>query len=254
MNLNMNKKAISTPLVLIIIVIIAVAVVAVAFSLGSGPSTSNSDVTVYIDSVVQTGNYSEPQSLVWGTIAAGNTYTKNFTVANTGNTAYNLMLLTGEPAGTTQSWAFNNTVLAPLTPSQGTLTLTLSTVPSAGAYTWRLLATNSSIPEVTPTPNPSASPTPNGLSYTINAQTGTQNLTITVNTKPPFTLLFNELPQTYTFTAGDNLKFEVGTDQYFLFNGWQFSDGTMPNMNNPLIMTNIQGNFSLTAKAITVQP
>ena len=247
-----NKKAVAPIIYVILAVIILVVVVGAAVLLGSSPSntTNNGDVTVYIDSIQQTGNYSSPQTLAWGNIAAGNTYTKNFTVANAGTQAYNLLLLTTEPDGNTQSWAYNNTVLNAMTYEQGTLTLTLSTTPASGAYTWRLLATNSNVVNPTPTINPSATPIPNGLSFTINAATGVQNITVTRNNQAPFTLLSSDMPKTYTLTAGDNLKFSVGIDQYFAFNGWQFADGSMPQMQNPIILANIQGNFTLTATAI----
>jgi len=253
MNLKMNRKAVtSLQAVLLIIVIIGV-IAAVAFSLGSAPTSVNSDITVYIDTAKQSGNISEPQTLTWSNVQAGNTYTKNFTVTNTGSAVYNLLLLTTEPAGTTQTWPCNNTQISPSTYSEGTLTLTLSATPQAGSYTWMLLATNSTT-TITPTPNPSATPIPNSLGFTIQASTGVQNITITRNSQPSFTLLPTDLPKTYTFTPGDNLKFLCGIDQYFTWNGWEFNDGSMPHMNNPIILVNASGNFTIKATTIMTQP
>jgi hypothetical protein len=80
MKKNLNNKAVSTPLVLIILAVIVIAVLAAAFSMGTAPSSNVSDVTVYIDTIEQTGNYTEPQTLTWANSQAGNTYTKNFTL------------------------------------------------------------------------------------------------------------------------------------------------------------------------------
>jgi hypothetical protein len=254
---DMNNKAVSTSLVVVIILVIIVALVAAAFSIGSSPAVNNSEVKVYIDTVLQTGNYTQPQTLTWTNAQAGNTYTKNFTVVNSGAQTYNLLLLTSEPSGATQTWAFNNTIIGPASYSAATLTLTLTPSASAGTYTWRLFATNNSLIQPTPTPNPSATPTPNALSYTLKATAGIQNITVTFNTQLPFVVLASELSgngKTYSLTAGDNIKLQAGLDQYYTWNGWQFDDGTMPHMNNPIILANIQGNFTVSAQALMTQP
>ena len=249
----LNNKAIAAPLALIIIAIIAIAVVAVAFSMGGTPeAASNGDITVYIDTVQQTGNYTQPQTLQWGTISALNTYTKNFTVANTGTSQYSLLLLTTEPIGTTQSWSFNNTVIAPATVSQGTLTLTLSITPQAGAYTWRLFASNSTMPEASPTPDPSASPTPaptvtpNSLTFTINADTNVASVDLVKNNASPYTI--STFPATFAYTQGDTLKFTPTYAEGYILNGWVFADGSLPVTTPILLLSNSASNFTVTVQ------
>jgi hypothetical protein len=239
----MNRKAVSTPLVLIILAIIVIAVLATVFSLGSAPTTNNT-VTVYIDSVQQTGNYTEPQTLSWPNTQAGNTYTKNFTVANTGSTPYNLYLYTTEPVGTSQSWTFNNTQLAASNSAQGTLTLSLSTMPAVGAYTWRLFASNSTL---TPTPNPTPSTPPIvSMQFTLTSEVGAENITVAINTDK-ITLISTDLPVTYQFTSADTLTFKTNAASGYTFNTWLLDGATIKSA-NPLVLTDLTGNFTIQAK------
>ena len=245
-----NNKALTALQGIIILVVIVVAFV-IAGVLLSAPATVENDVKVYIDTVEQKVNYTAPQTLDWGTITAPNTYTRNFTVVNAGTQNYTIILVTTEPYGTTQTWSYNNTLLAPNTYAASNLVYTLSAGAVTGSTTWRLLATNMTMPTATPTPNPSATPTPNSLSFTIDADNGLTNITITKNSGTPFTLLPEQLPKTYLITEGDSLKFQAYYDsEYYTWNGWEFDDGTMPTMNNPLILSNMQGNFTVTAKLI----
>jgi hypothetical protein len=241
---NHNNKAVSTPLVLLIIAIIVVAVLAAAFSMGTTPETIQNDVVVYIDSIQQTNNYTEPQALSWPNTQAGNTYTKNFTVANTAATPYNLYLYTTEPMGTSQSWSFNNTQLAASNSAQGTLTLTLSTMPAVGAYTWQLFASNSTL-NPTPTPTPSIPPIVN-MEFTLTTEVGVENITVAINTDK-ITLISTDLPATFQFTSVDTLTFKTNAAVGYTFNTWLLNDATIKSA-NPLVLTDLTGNFTVQAK------
>jgi len=248
-----NKKGISALLAIIVIVVVIVALVAVAMSLGSSPAASdNGDITVYIEGIKQTGNYSQPQPLNWGTISALNTYTRNYTVTNTGTQPYNLILLTTEPSGTAQSWPFNNTAIAAGTYSAGTLTLTLSATPAAGSYTWRLLASNGTMPTPTPTVNPSATPQPNTLSFTINADSNVVSIAMSKNNAPAYDITV--FPQTFIFTVGDDFKFTPTYIADYTLNGWVFSDGSIPLTTPILTLQNIDGNFTVTCTSKYMPP
>mgnify|MGYP001290537313 CR=1 FL=1 len=246
----MNKKAVSTPLVLIIIVVMVIAVLAVAFSMGTAPSTNNSDVKVYIDTVEQTGNYTDPQTLTWANSQAGNTYTKNFTAMNNGVTPYYLTLYTTEPAGTTHAWSYNNTQLAPATSAQGTLSFTLSNMPATGLYTWRLFASNSTLnPVVTPTPTPTIAPVIN-LQFTITSEPGAENITAKINTDA-IILIPGDFPATFLYKSTDTLTFKTNAATGYTFNTWLI-DGMSPKtgvgIENTLVLTDLTGNFTIQAK------
>lgn len=244
--MNTNNKGISTVLAAIIIIGIIVAVVAVAFSLGSTPAESNNVVTVYIDDIQQTGNYSEPQTLDWGSTSAGNTYTKNFNVSNPTANAYTLLLLTTEPAGTTQTWIYNNTALAANSYAAGSLTLSLSTAPSSGAYTWRLLATNSTTASPTPTPTagPTATPIPNSITFTIDADSNVLSIALSVNNAAAYPI--TDFPQTFTCTPGDDLKLTPTYAADYILAGWLFGDGSIPKTTSILTINNVDSNFTVT--------
>jgi hypothetical protein len=246
MKKNLNNKAVSTPLVLIILAVIVIAVLAAAFSMGTAPSSNVSDVTVYIDTIEQTGNYTEPQTLTWANSQAGNTYTKNFTAMNNGATPYYLTLYTTEPAGTTHAWSFNNTQLAPATSAQGTLSFTLSNMPATGLYTWRLFASNSTLnPVATPTPTPTTPPVLN-LQFTLTSEVGAENITVAINTDK-ITLISTDLPVTYQFTSADTLTFKTNAAVGYTFNTWLLDSTTIKSA-NPLVLTDLTGNFTVQAK------
>ena len=188
---------------------------------------------------------------------AGNVYTKNFTVTNIGNQNLTLMLLTTEPLGTTQTWAYNNSLLAPNTYAQGSLTLTLSTSPSTGAYTWRLLATNNTAAQPTPTPTQTAE-TPTEKQFTLkldpNYGMGIKNITVQINTDK-FTIMpidfdLGNTP-TYSFMSGDTLSFKANAQDGYIFDSWMLNE-TIPKSSNPLIMQNQQENVTLTARFFLV--
>lgn len=254
---NMNNKGLTgvqTAMILIVVIVLVAGLV--AFSLSNSPATAqaNKDITVYIDAEKQTGNYTAPQTLSWTGQTAPNTYTKEFNVTNTGTQPYTLILITQSPALTTFTWAYNNSLLEPMSYASSALTLTLLTDAStSGPYVWRLIATNSTVtPTATPIPSnqPSPTPVPNSLQFTIAANMGVSSINVTANSNNLFTLLYNDLPATYTLTPGDTLKFQADISEGYTFNGWQFADGSMPNDNNPILLTNIQGNFTVTAKTL----
>lgn len=243
----LNRKAVTTVQAILLTVGIIVVIAIAAFALGSTPvAPANKDITVYIDSVKQTGNYTQPQTSNWGTISALNTYTKNYTVTNTGTQAYNLLLLTTEPAGTTQTWAFNNTVIAPSSFSAGTLTLTLSATPAGGAYTWRLIASNGSVTQPTPTPDPSATPAPVTYQVALSAPIdGMNNFNITVNADK-FTFTSATLPNTLYYQGGSTLTFRTEAAVGYSFNYWSVNGVPTAGGINPYIVNDAVGNFTIT--------
>jgi hypothetical protein len=181
-------------------------------------------------------------------------YTKNFTVTNTGNQNLTILLLTTEPAGTTQTWAHNGTVLGPNTYAASDLTLTMSLTPSVGAYTWKLLATNSTsnplvtpTPEATPTPAPTAVPdymltldlSDSGL-YRVNLTIGANKITLTQDSEP----------QTYSFKSGSTIKLETSVTDGYIFNTYKISDGTF-NSDNPATFTNVKSDLTITPITLT---
>lgn len=251
----MNNKAI-TKMAAILLVFVLVIVVGVAVAIGSNvqPPQSN-PVNVIINDEAFTGNISVSNQLDWGAVSAGNSYTKNFTVVNPSNLqAYNLILLTSEPTGTTQAWSLNNTQLPAMSTASATLTLTLSTTPSLGTYSWKLLATNSTAPTATPTPNPSATPEPNTLSFTVDGDDGVNSITIQVNNAAPFTVTSSQLPKTYSYTTGTNLKFTADLNLDYEFNGWQYDDGSLPITTLTLTRPASSGNFTVTATTQYMTP
>jgi len=250
-----NNKAITSLQALALIAVIVIVIVIAAVVVGSSPATTTPEqpVTVYLDSVDQAVNFTEPQTLNWGAVQAGNTYTKNLTVISKTDQVLTLKLYTTEPAGTQQTWAKNNTALAPSGITQATLVLILSDTAETGAYTWRLLAVNGTVqptpsPEATSTPAPTPTPTPepNTLQYTIACDAGIKNVTITVNSKTPFTILADSLPKTILFTVGDKIKFQAALEDDYTWLYWEFADGTSPSAENPLTVTRA-GNFTIMA-------
>lgn len=247
---NNNKALSSTLAVIIVVVILLVAVVGI-ISLGSTPEAVNSDIKVYIDTVEQTVNITDAQTLDWGSITAGNTYTKNFTVANYGTSPYSIILLTTEPAGSSQTWStYNNTILPAGNYAAGTLTLALSLSPSSGSYTWRLIASNSTLPTATPTVNPSATPTPNTIEVTVGADEYFESIAISKNNAAPY--IVTDYPFTFTCTDGDDLKFTPTFTEGYTLNGWALNDGSLPVTTATLTIVNVSGNFTVMATSKTV--
>jgi hypothetical protein len=233
------------------VVILIVAVIAVgaalAYSAGSG-QVATTDITVYIDGKQIKANYSEPQTLDWGAIQPLNVYTKNFTVTNNHATQnYTLVLLTAEPAGTTQTWAYNNTVLPAKSYASGTLTLTLSASPSAGQYTWRLLATNGTLtdPAATPTPTPEATPTPNHMLTLDLSSEGIQAVNVTIGTEKVYLTPDDTLPRTYSFKSGTTITIQTIVQEGYIFNIYLIGDGSIKG-SNPATFTSVK--FDLEVK------
>lgn len=253
----MNNKGLNWTLVaLIIIAILVIAAVVVGISMsGSAPAVGEQPVTVYINGEKQTGNYTQKQVLIWESAAEGWSYQKNFTVVNNLEQALTIQLLTTSPSGTNLTWTYNNTAIEPEGFAGANLAVDSY---KSGTYTWRLLAFNGSSAMPTPTPSatpgasPSPTPTPNALNFTVDAELGVKNITITVNNKTPVTEIFNNLPVTYTFTSGDTLKFEVSLDEGYLLKGWQFEDLGVPINENPLTLTDKTVSTHTTLKNFTI--
>ena len=248
----MNNKALTTVQGILIIIVLVIAVIAAAFALSGAPTeTAPSDITVFIDTVQQNVNLTQPQTLDWGAVVAGNTYTRNFTVTNTGTQGLNLLLLTTEPYGATQTWLYNNTKLEPNTYASGSLVLNLAPNANGGIYTWRLLATNNTI--IQPTPTPVATPEPNETyQFTINTGTGAANINVTINTNK-ITLLPASLPYTIIYHQGDAVTFRTEAITGYSFNFWEIP-GDTPTNANPFTLQNPHGNFTITATYIVSQP
>lgn len=238
----MLSKGTIIAIVVIIITIIAIALIATTIP---PTETSSNPVKVNIDNEQFQGNITDINLLNWGIVAPGYTYTKNFTVQNTDTQALNIILLTTEPTGNTQTWVHNNTQLTAGGIASGTLTLTLDTVASIGTYTWRLIASNNTT-TATPTPDPSATPTPRTLSLNIDAETGANNVNVTINADK-ITLTDADLPRTINFQSGDTLTFKTEATEGYTFNYWEI-DGNTLKSGNPLVLSDVTANFTITAK------
>lgn len=175
-------------------------------------------------------------------------YTKNLTVTNLQDQGVTLILRTTEPAGSTLSWPKNNTYLPVNQTTSADLTLTTAAQITAGDYNWMLLASNSTA-SPTPTPTNSGTPTPERFNCTIIAGTpGVQFITVTYINRPGsgITIPVDMLPYKLPFTAGDTLKFETTPLASYLFNAYQFSDGTAP-QNTPTVTLTATDEFTITA-------
>jgi hypothetical protein len=108
---------------------LSVATVVVQYYYPNDGSISNPILTVYINDIL----YSNNTAIDWGTCKAGQTYTKNMTISNTGNITLNVTIVsTGLPKGWTLTWQANNTLLEPDYEIEDYLTLTIPT----NATTW----------------------------------------------------------------------------------------------------------------------
>lgn len=225
----MNNKAI-TKMATILLVLVLVIVVGVAVAIGSNvqPPQSN-PVNVIINDEAFTGNISVSNQLDWGAVSSGNSYTKNFTVVNPSNLqAYNLILLTSEPTGTTQAWSLNNTQLPAMSTASATLTLTLSTTPSLGTYSWKLLATNSTN---LPTPTPTGTTIPSYM-LTLNIDgEGISKVNVTLGSEKFVLTPGDVLPRTYSFKSGTTITIETTAAEGYTFNTYLLGDGTIKSSN-----------------------
>lgn len=178
-------------------------------------------------------------------------YTKNVSVTNMQTQDVTLILKTTEPAGSTLSWPKNNTYLPVNQTAYADLTLTTAASITAGDYTWKLLASNSTAsPTVSPTN--SGTPAPERFNCTIIAGTaGVQFITVTYVNRPGsgITIPADMLPYKLPFTSGDTLKFEITPLATYLFNAWQFSDGTAP-QSTPIVTLTATDEFTITAMLI----
>lgn len=262
MNYARNTRAVTTAQIAVIVIILVVVGSIAAVSLSSPPqAAATQPITVFIEETEITANYSEPITLGWGSVVAGNTYTKNFTVKSNANQALTLKLYTTEPAGTALSWSKNGTQILAGAVVKSTLVYTLSESAMTGTCTWRLTAVNGTTVEPTPTPTttptPTASPEPTptptpiplSLEFTIDGDVGVKNMTVTVNDAQAFTILPDALPKTYSFNSGDEFAFKANLKAGYTWNGWEPGDGGLPIMTNPYLTTKT-GNFTLTAQTL----
>lgn len=224
----MNNKAI-TKMAAILLVFVLVIVVGVAVAIGSNVQpTSNNLLDVYIDDTKFVGNITATNQLDWGAVSAGNSYTKNFTVFNPTQQTYTLLLLTGEPSGTTQAWSLNNTQLPAMSTASATLTLTLSTTPSLGTYSWKLLATNSTN---LPTPTPTGTTIPSYM-LTLNIDgEGISKVNVTLGSEKFVLTPGDVLPRTYSFKSGTTITIETTAAEGYTFNTYLLGDGTIKSSN-----------------------
>lgn len=224
----MNNKGI-TKIATILLIFALVIVVGVAVAIGSNVQpTSNNLLDVYIDDTKFVGNITATNQLDWGAVSAGNSYTKNFTVFNPTQQTYTLLLLTGEPSGTTQAWSLNNTQLPAMSTASATLTLTLSTTPSLGTYNWRLLATNST---GLPTPTPTGTTIPSYM-LTLNIDgEGISKVNVTLGSEKFVLTPGDVLPRTYSFKSGTTITIETTAAEGYSFNTYLLGDGTIKSSN-----------------------
>ena len=249
----MNNKAASWPLIALIGVILLVTVIGGAFLMGDQSGNTTGPVTVQINQDLYNSNLTDSHVLDWGAISLGNTYTKNFSVTNNDNQDLYMQLLTTEPAGTIHEWIYNGTMIPQNSTIHSTLQLSVGTMASTGSFTWKFFATNTTIVEPTPTPSPTPIPVET-LTFTINADMGVETILITNNAGSSKTLTREELQtsQSFNFTTGDDLIFETTVREGFSFDTWDFDDGTWNDV-NPIILTNVQEAFVITA-TYTINP
>jgi hypothetical protein len=247
----MNNKAISTPLMVIIVIVIIV-IAGVAFSqLGVAPTTNTpSAVSVYFENVEYNTNLTDAHAIDWGAVVPGNSYSKNFTVVNNDAQPLWLKLLTTEPQGTHQTWAYNNTQIAAGATNYGSLTLNLDVLAASGTYTWRLYATNGT--SATPTPTVTMPPQQTVYSLTIVSGIGLSNINVTVGADK-LTFTPASLPKTLNFNGDAQLAFSAEASSGYAFNFWELSDGTL-HSSNPYTISQVTGNFTVTANFITATP
>lgn len=239
----MNSKAISGTLAAIIIVGILVVVGLAAAYLMSPALAPKSDITVYIEGVAQTGDYTQPQTYDWGQLTNGYTYTRNFTVENTGAQPYNIVLVTTQPPGTTATWSQNNTQLPSATYTDAPLTY-IYTPSTAGAFTWKLISSNTSLPTATPT----AAPEDTVYEFTLlPVAEGMANLNVTINTaKYSFTpSTIPEAGVTFYYEQGDTLRYATQSAEGYTFNFWSYNDVPTGGGSNPYTITSASGNFTI---------
>ena len=246
-----NIKALSSTVWVIgVIAVVVIAAIIVGMSITAPPEAEN-PATVYIEGVKQAGNYTTPRSIEWQGVSPGNTYTKNFTVKSNSKQALLMKLYTTAPEGSAMSWAKNMTMLLAGQTVDSTLVLTVGEFPSAGQYTWMLLAVNGTAPTPTPaptaSPSPTATPEPAVLECTVQAESGCLNITVTNDAGQQITKQASDLPFTFLFKQGDTLEFTSNAKDGYEFNAWTLSDTTW--YDDPdLILTNRQGNFTITAE------
>lgn len=97
-------------------------------------TVKTTDLTEYLDDV----SLDNSTTISWPTdMEPGESYTKNYTIVNTGTTVVSVRLqISGLPSGWGITWAANNTALNPGEAAIGDLTLTVGAGATDGTYYW----------------------------------------------------------------------------------------------------------------------
>ena len=128
----MNPKIASIILVaLIASITFATASIATTYIFPSTGTVTETKATIYLNGIpIANGT-----TINWRNIERNATWTYNFTVQNTGTTAFNVTLeITGVPIGITYTWAANNTIIVAGDCAKADLELTVSSSAALGTY------------------------------------------------------------------------------------------------------------------------
>jgi len=126
----MNGKEIFAFLALLLVGVAAAASINQYLQTATIPE--NTDLQLFIDEAPQAIN----STIAWGTITAGQTYTKTLCINNTGNMNITISLIVDLPADWQQTWTANNTLIAPATNVTAPLYLLAPTNAAPGNYQW----------------------------------------------------------------------------------------------------------------------
>jgi len=93
----------------------------------------SAELTVYING----DEWINGTTIDWGNVTAGEAYSVTMNVTNIGGVTCNVTLIIVDlPAGWTETWQGNNTLLAPGESVSADLILTVPQNAASGAYTW----------------------------------------------------------------------------------------------------------------------
>jgi hypothetical protein len=110
-------------------------------------------------------------------------------------------------------------------------------------------AASSSPPKTTIQPTPPPQMDPAVYTVTIDRAIGINQITITnLNEGTSIKKTLIDLPYSFHVSPGDYLQFKETTAEGYVWNAWQFNDGTFDN-HNPMIIS-ISGDLVMTPKCI----
>lgn len=93
--------------------------------------------TLTLETYVDTTLWTNGTQISWGDVKAGQTYTKNLTVKNTGDLTCNVTFRTENlPTGLTETWTANGAILTKGAEVTGNLTLTVASDATTGTHNW----------------------------------------------------------------------------------------------------------------------